>query len=84
MKRLFYLIVIITTSIVGCNKDNGLDSQSQMKFINASINAPTLEIEADGVLLATDVVFPSASNYFFVKSGRPNFRIKAKGKKISI
>ncbi len=78
MKRLFYLIFIVAITTVSCSKDNGYSIQSQMKFINASINAPTLEIEADGILLATDVIFPSASNYFFVNSGKPNFRIKAK------
>lgn len=77
MKQLI-LLLLTATLFSACSKEGTSGSLAQMKFINASVNAPTLELEADGLTLATDVVFPSASNYFFVNAGKPNFRIKAK------
>jgi hypothetical protein len=77
MKQLL-LLLFIANLFSACSKEGTSGSQAQMKFINASVNAPTLVLEADGLTLATDVVFPSASNYFFINAGKPNFRIKAK------
>ena len=74
----FAFLLLIAFAFTACTKENSSANQAQMKFINASVNAPTLELDADGITVATDVIFPSASNYFFVNAGKPNFRIKAK------
>lgn len=78
MYRLFILFFIVVTFLVGCSKDFSSNTRAQIKFINASINAPKLELFADGALLATDIDYPNASNYVFVSPGNANLRIAAK------
>jgi hypothetical protein len=73
----FILYTLLIISSFACTKQTGNPDTAQMKFINASINAPKLELTADGALVVTDVSFPFASNYFFVNAGRPNLRIAA-------
>lgn len=78
MYRLFILLLIAANFLVGCSKELGSNSKAQIKFINASINAPKLELFADGALLATDIDYPNASNYIFVSPGNASIRIAAK------
>lgn len=78
MYKLFFLLFIGLNLLVGCSKDFSSNTRAQIKFINASINAPKLELFADGALLATDIAYTNASNYVFVSPGNASLRIAAK------
>lgn len=78
MYRFIILIFIGSNFLVACSKDFSSNTRAQIKFINASINAPKLELFADGALLATDIAYTNASNYVFVSPGNASLRIAAK------
>ncbi|MCU0323499.1 MAG: DUF4397 domain-containing protein [Chitinophagaceae bacterium] len=73
----FIVLYIIIVSCYACTKESSLNTRAQIKFINASINSPKLELFADGALLATDIAYPNASNYVFVSPGNASLRIAA-------
>ena len=76
MKKIHFLFIVFASIIlISCNKESGPGEQAQIKFINASINSDSLEINADGVLLVRNVKFTNASTYFFISAGTPTIRI---------
>ncbi len=77
MNKQVLIFCILAVGLIACSKDNSLNTRAQIKFINASINAPKLELFADGALLATDIAFPNASSYLFVSPGNASLRIAA-------
>lgn len=74
----FFNLLMIVCIFLSCSRDASYSSNAPLKFVNASVNAPKLDVFVDGSLLATQIAFPSVSNTFFAPlSGTPTFRIAA-------
>lgn len=74
----FFCLLMMVSVLFSCKRDASYSSNAPLKFVNASVNAPKLDVFVDGSLLATQVAFPSVSNTFFVPLGAtPTFRIAA-------
>jgi hypothetical protein len=75
VKFFFGIAVVIMSLLSSCAKENGTGNQAQVKFINASIDAPAVDVTFDGVLLVGSIAFPYASDYVFVTAGNPVVKI---------
>jgi len=73
MIRSSFYVVIAALLFAGCKKSDITDSY--VKLINASVDAPPMDVTFDGVLLIGNIAFPEASNVAFVPSGSPLARI---------
>lgn len=76
MNKILAFIAAIVI-IVSCKRDAGYTDAGAFNFMNASINAPKLDVFVDGGLYATKIAFPTLSNTFFipVENLNPIFRI---------
>jgi len=65
MNKILAFVAVIVT-LVSCKRDAGYTDSGAFNFLNASINAPKLDVFVDGGLYATKVAFPTLSNTFFI------------------
>lgn len=65
MNKILAFVAVIVT-LVSCKRDAGYTDSGAFNFLNASINAPKLDVFVDGSLYATKVAFPTLSNTFFI------------------
>lgn len=63
---LFALLPALAVSVTGCENVQGFSQQSMVRFMDASYNAPAVDVMVAGTLIAGNVGQGSTSNYALV------------------
>ena len=74
-----FSLVVLTTSIVACNKDDDDPAKAKVMVVHASPNAPNVDVRINSTLALSNVAYPNNSAYTDVNSGSVNIKVSPTG-----
>lgn len=82
-KRVFAVAVLGTLTVAACHDDDPVAAPNEpaesasLRFVQASPDAPNVDVFVDGVALLTNVPFKGTADYLVVPSGTPRITVRA-------
>ena len=73
------LLALILAAVSSCTSVTGSSAVSLVRVIDASSNAPVLDVDVSGTPIALNVAAPSFSNYAYVGPGAATVRLYSHG-----
>ena len=77
-----FSMVVAALFAAGCSKDDNPTSppsQARVMVVQASPDAPAVDLRVDGAVVATALAYPNNSGYLTVTSGTRNLKMNATG-----